>query len=156
MKFVDALRENTPKKDKRNWEAEEIALAMDPLAGGQAPELIQGRLAMLGWAGIIFAEKASAMTAWEQYVAHAGLVNFVVILISVGTLMPTFVTANSFKDILESSKTGLPAQFQDKVNGEIEEQVGRAAMAATGGRIRNSRSGGEHGKTFLLLARCKN
>ena len=43
MKFVDALRENTPKKDKRNWEAEEIALAMDPLAGGQAPELIQGR-----------------------------------------------------------------------------------------------------------------
>ena len=43
MRFADALRENTPKKDKRNWEAEEIALAMDPLGGGQAPELIQGR-----------------------------------------------------------------------------------------------------------------
>jgi len=132
MRFVDALRENTPKKDKRNWEAEEIAAAMDPLDGGAAPELIQGRLAMLAWSGVIFAEKSSGLTAWEQYAEHSALINFVAILISVGTLFPTFVTANAFNDIVEASKTGLPAPFQEKVNGEIEEQVGRAAMIGFG------------------------
>jgi hypothetical protein len=84
---------------------------------------------MVAWLGVIFAEKASGMTAWEQYGAHSFLINSVVVLLSVGTLFPVFVTGNTFKDILEASKDRLPAQV-NKFNGNVEEQVGRAAMVS--------------------------
>jgi hypothetical protein len=53
-------------KQVRNWESVEIAKAMNVSEGGVAPELIQGRLAMLGWLGVIFAEKVTGQTAMDQ------------------------------------------------------------------------------------------
>ena len=50
----------------RNWESVEIAKAMNVAEGGMAPELIQGRLAMLGWLGVVFAEKVTGQPAVEQ------------------------------------------------------------------------------------------
>ena len=50
----------------RNWESVEIAKAMNVAEGGMAPELIQGRLAMLGWLGVIFAEKFTGQPTVEQ------------------------------------------------------------------------------------------
>jgi hypothetical protein len=123
------LNENAAKKAERNWEAEEIAAAMNPLEGGVAPELIHGRLAMTGWLGVIFAEKASGLTAWEQYSANSGLINTVAVLLWVATLMPTLVTSNPLSEVVMSSKGGMPkAGPWESINGNVEESVGRAAM----------------------------
>eukprot|EP00238_Polyblepharides_amylifera_P009731 CAMPEP_0196580114 /NCGR_PEP_ID=MMETSP1081-20130531/27118_1 /TAXON_ID=36882 /ORGANISM="Pyramimonas amylifera, Strain CCMP720" /LENGTH=139 /DNA_ID=CAMNT_0041899903 /DNA_START=265 /DNA_END=684 /DNA_ORIENTATION=- len=125
------MREKPGAKDRRNWEAEETAAAMDVLGGGTAPELIQGRLAMLGWLGVIFGEQASRLTAWEQYCHHSLLINTLALTFSVATLVPVYVTANSFKDVVQASKTGFPEKF-NVINGMAEEQVGRAAMVGFG------------------------
>ena len=91
-----------------------VAAATDAMAFSAAPEIINGRLAMLGFVASFFAELASGKSTGEQFASHPISILFHWALFSVASLIPV---------VLGSKKEAF-----GPLTPEVELLNGRAAM----------------------------
>ena len=91
-----------------------VAAATDAMAFSAAPEIINGRLAMLGFVATFFAELASGKSTGEQFASHPIGILFHWALFAVASLIPI---------VLGSKKEAF-----GPLTPEVELLNGRAAM----------------------------
>ena len=91
-----------------------VAAATDAMAFSAAPEIINGRLAMLGFVATFFAELASGKSTGEQFASHPIGILFHWALFAVASLIPV---------VLGSKKEAF-----GPLTPEVELLNGRAAM----------------------------
>ncbi|KIZ07472.1 early light-inducible protein [Monoraphidium neglectum] len=108
---------------------------------GSLPERLNGRLAMLGFAGIMAAEHSSKVPALEQFGSDALGVILLSITLTLGSLAPKFASGSSLKDLHAAATganlkaEGLIGQFLGLFDTNIELWTGRVAMIGLVGTL---------------------
>lgn len=107
---------------------------------GPLPERVNGRLAMLGFAGIALSEMSSHTPVLEQWSNNWVLAVFYMLLISLGSLMPKFASGFPLKELVDTAtRENLDGPGVQQVlkyfDNSLELWTGRVAMIGIVGLV---------------------
>ncbi|GAQ79032.1 early light-induced protein [Klebsormidium nitens] len=95
---------------------------------GSAPEIVNGRLAMLGFVATAAAEFSTKQTALDQLLANGGNVFTTIFVFTLASLAPKFIADEGLGELLDAAKPGgMPEQLKF-FNSVVERNTGRVAM----------------------------
>jgi len=95
---------------------------------GSAPEIVNGRLAMLGFVATAAAEFATGQSALEQLLANGSNVFTTIFVFTLASLAPKFIADEGLGELLDAAKPGgMPEQLK-YFNSVVERNTGRVAM----------------------------
>lgn len=104
---------------------------------GTLPERVNGRIAMIGFAGGAVAEFATHKSILEQAAYAPVTVTIAALAIALGSIMPKFVTGVSLQDMYASAETSeaLGGGFTGFFTAPLELWTGRVAMLGFAGLV---------------------